>query len=63
MKTKRESANPVVRNKYTPQFKEQVLERADKEGIPKVAQVLKGKISNKRNYRVSNEKMPVLRKR
>jgi transposase len=41
MKTKKESANPVVRNKYTVQFKEQALEeRADKDGIPKVAQDL-----------------------
>jgi transposase-like protein len=33
-------SQPVVRNKYTPQFKELALERADKDGIPKVAQDL-----------------------
>jgi transposase len=31
---------PAVRNKYTAQFKEQALERADRDGIPKVAQDL-----------------------
>jgi transposase len=36
MKTKKESTTPAVRNKYTSQFKEQALERADKDGIPKV---------------------------
>lgn len=40
MKTKKESISPAVRNKYTAQFKEQVLERADRDGIPKVAQDL-----------------------
>ena len=40
MKTIKESVNPVFRNKYTPQFKKQALERADKDGIPKVAQDL-----------------------
>ena len=40
MKTKKESVNPVILNKYTSQFKEQALERADKDGIPKVAQDL-----------------------
>jgi len=38
MKTKEEP--PVVRNKYTSQFKEQALERADRDGIPKVAKDL-----------------------
>ncbi len=37
MKTKKESTTTTVRNKYTAQFKEQALERADKDGIPKVA--------------------------
>ena len=40
MKTQKESTAPVVRNKYTAQFKEQALERADRDGIPKVAQDL-----------------------
>lgn len=40
MKTKKESTTAAVRNKYTAQFKEQALERADKDGIPKVAQDL-----------------------
>jgi transposase len=40
MKTKNESDTAVVRNKYTAQFKEQVLERADKDGIAKVAKDL-----------------------
>jgi transposase len=40
MKTQKESNTPVVRNKYTAQFKEQALERADRDGIPKVAQDL-----------------------
>jgi transposase len=42
MKTQKESNTPAVtvRNKYTAQFKEQVLERADRDGIPKVAQDL-----------------------
>jgi len=40
MKTQKESTTPVVRNKYTTQFKEQALERADRDGIPKVAQDL-----------------------
>ena len=39
MKTQKESP-PVVRNKYTAQFKEQALEHADRDGIPKVAQDL-----------------------
>ncbi|MCF7965690.1 MAG: IS3 family transposase [Methylobacter tundripaludum] len=40
MKTKKESISPAVRNKYTAQFKEQALERAERDGIPKVAQDL-----------------------
>jgi transposase len=40
MKTKKESETTVVRNKYTAQFKEQVLERAAKDGIAKVAKDL-----------------------
>jgi transposase-like protein len=40
MKTKKEPNLQVVRNKYTAQFKEQALERADRDGIPKVAQDL-----------------------
>ncbi|MEQ1546281.1 transposase [Methyloglobulus sp.] len=40
MKTKKEEARKTVRNKYTSQFKEQALERADRDGIPKVAQDL-----------------------
>ena len=35
--TKKESTTSVIRNKYTVQFKEQVLERADRDGIPIVA--------------------------
>ena len=41
MKTKKESATAAVRNKYTSQFKEQALERADRDGIPKVAHDLR----------------------
>jgi transposase len=37
MKTQKESTTPVVRNKFTAQFKEQALERADRDGIPNVA--------------------------
>ena len=33
MKTKTESKIPAVRNQYTAQFKEQALERADRDGI------------------------------
>ncbi|MGZ5008679.1 MAG: transposase [Methylobacter sp.] len=40
MKQKKESTPPVVHSKYTTQFKEQALERADKDGVPKVAQDL-----------------------
>ena len=40
MKIKKESTTTAVRNKYTSQFKEQALERADKDGVPKVAQDL-----------------------
>ena len=35
--TKKESTTSVIRNKYTVQFKEQFLERADRDGIPIVA--------------------------
>lgn len=41
MKTKKEETTTrTARNKYTPQFKEQAMERADRDGIPKVAQDL-----------------------
>ncbi|MDT4290632.1 transposase [Methylomonas sp. MO1] len=40
MKAENKSKIPVVRNKYTAQFKEQALERADKDGIPKKAKDL-----------------------
>jgi transposase len=40
MKTKKESTTATVRNKYTSHFKEQALERANKDGISKVAQDL-----------------------
>jgi len=40
MNTKKEPTPQVVRNKYTAQFKEQALERADRDGIPKVTQDL-----------------------
>jgi len=40
MKTKKDSTTPAARNKYTAQFKEQALERADRDGIPKVAKDL-----------------------
>jgi transposase len=41
MKTKKEvTTTRSVRNKYTSQFKEQALERADRDGIPKVVQDL-----------------------
>lgn len=40
MKTKKEEIIKAVRNKYTAQFKEQALERADRDGIPRVAQDL-----------------------
>jgi transposase len=40
MKPKKESTTLVVRNKYAAPFKEQALERADHDGIPKVAQDL-----------------------
>ena len=37
MELKKESTTSVTRNKYTVQFKEQVLEYADRDGIPIVA--------------------------
>ena len=37
MELKKESTTSVTRNKYTVQFKEQVLEHADRDGIPIVA--------------------------
>jgi transposase len=40
MKTKKEISAAVVRKKYTAQFKEQALERADRDGIPTVSQDL-----------------------
>lgn len=41
MKTKTEGTIKTARNKYTSQFKEQALERTDRDGIiPKVAQNL-----------------------
>jgi transposase len=41
MKTKKEETTArSVRNKYTAQFKEQALERADRDGIPTVSQDL-----------------------
>jgi transposase len=40
MKSKKEATTRTVRSKYTASFKEQALERADKDGIPKVAQDL-----------------------
>jgi transposase len=40
MKTKTESKIPTARNKYTAQFKEQALERAARDGIPRVAKDL-----------------------
>lgn len=40
MKNKKESTTPAVRSQYTAQFKEQALERAEHDGIPKVAQDL-----------------------
>lgn len=40
MKIKKEEVKATIRNKYTVQFKEQVLERADRDGIPMVAKDL-----------------------
>jgi transposase len=40
MKHKKESTTPAVRSKYTAQFKEQALERAEHDGIPQAAQDL-----------------------
>ena len=40
MKTKKETNTTIVRNKYTAQFKEQALERADRDGVPTVAKGL-----------------------
>lgn len=40
MKAQNEIKTPVVRNKYTAQFKEQTLERADKDGVPKAVKDL-----------------------
>jgi len=37
MKTQSESIIPAVGNKYTSQFKEQPLERVDRDGIPMLA--------------------------
>jgi transposase len=37
MKAKIELKTPIVRTKYTAQFKEQALERANRDGIPTVA--------------------------
>jgi transposase len=35
-----ESEQKTIRKKYSPQFKDQVLERAEKEGVPQVAKDL-----------------------
>jgi transposase len=40
MNTKAKSTPPIVRKNYTAQFKEQALVRADRDGVPKVAQDL-----------------------
>ena len=40
MKPEKETKLTVVRNKYTVQFKEQALERAGRDGIPKAAKDL-----------------------
>jgi transposase-like protein len=40
MKNKNESTTPAVRSQYTAPFKEQALERAERDGIPRVAQDL-----------------------
>ena len=40
MKTQNETKSRVVRNQYSAQFKEQALERADKDGVPKAAKDL-----------------------
>ena len=34
------SEQQIIRKKYSPQFKDQALERADKEGVPQVAKDL-----------------------
>lgn len=40
MKIKKDEVKATLRNKYTAQFKEQVLERADRDGIATVAKDL-----------------------
>jgi len=40
MKTQNETKPRVVRNQYSAQFKEQALERADKDGVAKAAKDL-----------------------
>ena len=40
MKPKKEQNTTIIRNKYTAQFKEQALERADRDGVPMVAKDL-----------------------
>jgi len=40
MKTNKLETEPTKRNCYTPQFKEQALERAKRDGVPQVAKDL-----------------------
>jgi transposase len=40
MKTKQEPTTAVARKRYTAQFKEQALARAERDGVPKAAQDL-----------------------
>jgi len=40
MKPETKTKSPIIRNKYTAQFKEQALERADRDSIPTVAKDL-----------------------
>lgn len=40
MKTNKSETESTKRNRYTPQFKEQALERAKRDGVPQVAKDL-----------------------
>ena len=60
MKIKKEEGIQSARQKYTTQFKAQVLERVDRDGVPKTAQDLGIAESILYSWRVSAEFLPLL---
>ena len=59
MITKTKSTPPIVRKNYTAQFKEQALVRADRDGVPKVAQDLRIAESLLYNWRAKRQQTGV----